>query len=75
MTDLSGEMSKQKLKPCPFCGGEANIMHMDGYPYWVYCEDCGVKVYGRILDKEESIRAWNRRAKDEKSTQKNEPLQ
>ena len=56
---------KNKLKPCPFCGGKAHIMDM-GYPHWIYCEDCGAKVRGRGFGDEgveESIKAWNRRTK------------
>lgn len=51
----------EKLKPCPFCGGEAKIMKM-GYPHWVYCCECGAKVHGRTNDEKDSIKAWNRRA-------------
>lgn len=51
----------EKLKPCPFCGGEAKIMKM-GYPHWVYCCECGAKVHGRTNDEKDNIKAWNRRA-------------
>lgn len=59
--------NKKILKPCPFCGGKANIMKM-GYPHWIYCEDCGAKVHGGVVGEEEgeqaSIEAWNRRTGD-----------
>lgn len=47
---------KHKLKPCPFCGGEAA-----GYPYsWtVKCKECGTRKYGTSY--EEAIEAWNTR--------------
>lgn len=52
------------LKPCPFCGGKAKIMHM-GYPHWIYCEDCGARVHGRTVGEVEGVRAstkiWNSR--------------
>lgn len=43
-----------KLKPCPFCGGKADI---DGE--WVFCKDCGVG-YEKVTIKK-SISAWNKR--------------
>lgn len=58
---------KDKLKPCPFCGGKARIMNA-GYPHWVYCTKCGAKVHGGKFGEEgekASKKAWNRRAKDD----------
>ena len=57
-----------KLKPCPFCGGEAKMMDM-GYPHWVYCTVCGARVHGGVYGGVEdgelaSAEAWNRRAND-----------
>lgn len=50
----------EKLKPCPFCGGEAKIMKM-GYPHYIYCLKCGAKVHGGTTSEKDSIKAWNRR--------------
>ena len=59
---LEGPKETSELKPCPFCGGKAHVMDM-GFPHWIYCEDCGAKVHGRVIgDEEASIKAWNRRA-------------
>jgi hypothetical protein len=49
-----------ELKPCPFCGGEADILTC-----FVMCLRCGSR--GAIRGEEESrlvdpIEAWNRRA-------------
>ena len=42
-----------KLKKCPFCGGEAEI-------FWVICKECTAET--KDFDtKEEAIEAWNRR--------------
>lgn len=32
-----------KTSPCPFCGGEVNIIHgKTGVPFWFFkCEKCG----------------------------------
>lgn len=53
-----------KLKPCPFCRGEA-FVHMLGNEiakgYYIACDECGAKtiVFGYEA---ESIEAWNRRS-------------
>jgi len=47
-----------ELKPCPFCGGKAEIM---GVTYvYIECPDCGVKTRG-YRDEEDAIETWNRR--------------
>ena len=61
-------MSKT-LKPCPFCGGEAEVFMdtctcvEDGTshgPLWfVVCAECPATVCGS--DKESAIAAWNKR--------------
>lgn len=66
----------EELKPCPFCGGRATVMHMDygeGYlpevqTVWgVWCADDLEAEYshGHCIDnyatKEDAIAAWNRR--------------
>lgn len=54
-----------ELKPCPFCGGEAEMltaesMH-DGYLFGIMCNDCRSR--GDVYDTEaEAIAAWNSRA-------------
>lgn len=64
-----------ELKPCPFCGGKANIgiARVDGSEktYSIVCKRCNVGIfsprfaenewnaYGNVKD---AIKAWNRRA-------------
>ena len=53
----------EQLRPCPFCGGEANIyqMHFWGTTYTCECSNCGIET--KPMDTEaEAIEAWNRRA-------------
>ena len=58
-----------ELKPCPFCGGEAELVKygLTGKFEVVQCSDCGART--RVFDPdikrgESVIDAWNRRAKD-----------
>jgi Lar family restriction alleviation protein len=51
-----------ELKPCPFCGGDAEICG-DEY-FWVTCTSCGVETNGSH-DEEEAVERWNRRVCDE----------
>ena len=60
-----------ELKPCPFCGYEAEKPFyydpFDGYQgnwgsYRVRCENCSAQITMRT--KEKAIEAWNRRAED-----------
>ena len=59
----------EKLKPCPFCGGEAIIKcHDKDYSdnWFVYCANldgnCEIHPYTWFYEtKEEAIGAWNRR--------------
>lgn len=65
-------MNKDKLKQCPFCGGEPKLetipidfayaMHE---MYFVRCLKCGSQI--RKTDKrDKAIDLWNRRVGDEK---------
>ena len=57
----------EKLKPCPFCGSEANLYEckwLGVTSYGVECTKCKGLV-DRCSTKKEAIKAWNRRANDE----------
>lgn len=58
-------MDEIKLKPCPFCGGEA-LINKAGNLYVAKCaatNNCLVHPWvGRYDNKAEAIEAWNRRA-------------
>lgn len=56
-------MSDTKLKPCPFCGGEAEAKKEIGGSCWkVKCKQCSCEV-GRYWfhNKNHAIIAWNTR--------------
>lgn len=64
----------EKLKPCPFCGGEAKLQEKiiaKGAWWSVVClnEKCGAHIffYWAEWNKETNVKRWNRRAKDERS--------
>ena len=50
-----------ELKPCPFCGGEAEIERYTIKPY-VACMKCGCSMPDRHQTAEQAIEAWNARA-------------
>lgn len=55
----------EELKPCPFCGSEADIAKgtYDVRPYWAYCMNGhGNGYHGDTPD--EVAREWNRRTVD-----------
>ena len=69
----------EKLKPCPFCGGKANVWLDDfNNKYLVMCGECGVMMgisleigveiingwTAEIESAELAIENWNRRAEN-----------
>ena len=51
---------ENKLKPCPFCGGEARRYEGINFGFGVVCKKCGAKVDG-YASKSSASRVWNRR--------------
>ena len=49
-----------KLKPCPFCGGEAGVSERYDEYCAVRCITCGAKT-NFSMTKKGAIEAWNRR--------------
>ena len=59
-----------KLKPCPFCGGEAEMCasQEDGRYFGVFCKTdrCGANVGEQFyMLPDELIKIWNTRAKQQ----------
>lgn len=72
-----------KLKPCPFCGGDAEVMYActeDGTKtISVVCQKCKIGIFRARLEPDEwnawekpekAIEAWNRRAADRSHSDK-----
>ncbi len=51
----------ETLKPCPFCGGAAELYDPESYPglQKVCCRECGIDT--PLISDNEAIAAWNRR--------------
>ena len=63
-------MTKEKLKPCPFCGGRGQ--HKDGFSDgwsfdYVECFDCGARTNEFYGGSSKAIEAWNRRELEDKT--------
>ena len=59
-------MDEIKLKPCPFCGGEASVINTTALGLdckSVMCRKCKAKVnnFNGTNSEERAINAWNRR--------------
>jgi len=59
-------MKEIKLKPCPFCGGEAYLGESWDQTKTIQCSICGCGTL-HMKNKLDVIEIWNRRAVPEKS--------
>lgn len=59
-------MKTPELKPCPFCGGEAELLTEEDryYSHLVVCTKCGVRTMGEHI-KAIAVAYWNRRMNNE----------
>ena len=64
-------MARNKVKECPFCGGEGKIwtrmsfdrrMHCSIERTTVLCDDCGCRTQAYTRE-EDAVKAWNRRCR------------
>lgn len=59
-------MAEMKLKPCPFCGGEAKIKFILGKEA-VVCKNCYAYMLADYIPIEILIDMWNRRVDNDKT--------
>ena len=50
-----------ELRPCPFCGGEAELTGFNAPEYWVWCPNCKASADAHTCS-DAAIKAWNTRA-------------
>lgn len=50
-----------ELKPCPFCGGEAELSEYGGPQYLVECPFCEAGTFTGRVSKDQAIEDWNAR--------------
>ncbi len=51
-------MKKKKIKPCPFCGGRAEVETGNS----MHCLECPAQLYWDCeIDEDDMVDAWNRR--------------
>jgi Lar family restriction alleviation protein len=72
---------KDKLKPCPFCGGKAYISNEDCYGYEhddfiVNCDECNLQFgfASQFETEEDAVKAWNTRKPIDKVIEQLEEL-
>lgn len=66
----------EKLKPCPFCGGKAEML-INEYndsrkEYLVACAECDGMVERWRETEEEAVEQWNRRVSDKEDSNNHE---
>ena len=49
------------IKPCPFCGGIAEMCTYGDDEWLIYCKGCNAMVEIWFKTEAEAIEAWNRR--------------
>jgi len=71
-------VSEEELKPCPFCGGKAELFnylsnHLSKERFWIACIACTADVPS-TESKEDILKRWNTRPIEDALKAENETL-
>ena len=58
-------MTNEELKPCPFCGGKAELIDVGRYEWFIKCRRGCVEQTHVYKAKSSAVKAWNRRKSTE----------
>ena len=57
--------SAKRLDPCPFCGGEPEIVESLGkVTWWIQCPKCHIEQGYGFYELDEAVEQWNTRKED-----------
>lgn len=54
-------MTYEEMKPCPFCGGKAELVSVGKYEWFAKCHKGCVEQTHLYKAKSSAVKAWNRR--------------
>lgn len=61
MTTPTPQPPEQELLPCPFCGGDAALLHTTGHEWFVRCSNHECLSQTELFDEFSAIKRWNTR--------------
>ena len=61
MNEPKGKRMSSEIKPCPFCGGKAEVLYTGKYECFIRCRRGCAEQTRLYKMKGSAIKAWNRR--------------
>ena len=63
--NIKWDIQSEPLKLCPFCGGEAELIHNVDFGFYVIGKNCRIRSDG-TEKKQETIEQWNGRVRNDR---------